>query len=118
LKELKATCLFTDEDMVSLRLSYDVLKEQAEDLVTMWRGIIAQHVHLASYGRDRGTGEPDKEYAAAVGKRYAQWVLDTARAEYDQHWLDYQYESACAITGRRRTSPITQTLRPTSVSAT
>ena len=81
LKDLKATCLFTDEDMVYLRLSYDVLKDQAEDLVTMWRGIIAQHVHLASYGLDRETGEPDKEYAAAVGKRYAQWVLDTARAE-------------------------------------
>jgi Protoglobin len=92
LKELKATCLFTDEDMVYLRLSYDVLTDQAEDLVTMWRGIIAQHVHLASYGLDRETGEPDKEYAAAVGKRYAQWVLDTARAEYDQAWLDYQYE--------------------------
>jgi pimeloyl-ACP methyl ester carboxylesterase len=91
-KELKETCLFTDEDMVYLRLSYDVLKDQAEDLVIMWRGIIAQHVHLASYGLDRETGEPDKEYAAAVGKRYAQWVLDTARAEYDQAWLDYQYE--------------------------
>jgi hypothetical protein len=50
-------------------LSYDVLKDQAEDLVTTWRGIIAQHVHLASYGRDRETGEPDKEYAAAVRKR-------------------------------------------------
>ncbi|MBV9218753.1 MAG: hypothetical protein JOY94_05000, partial [Methylobacteriaceae bacterium] len=23
---------------------------------------------------------------------FAQWVLDTARAEYDQKWLDYQYE--------------------------
>jgi hypothetical protein len=92
LKELKATCLLTGEDAIYLRLSYDVLKDQAEDLVTMWRGIIAQHVHLASYGRDRETGEPDKEYAAAVRKRYAQWVLDTARAEYDQAWLDYQYE--------------------------
>jgi len=29
---------------------------------------------------------------AAVGKRFAQWVLDTARGEYDQAWLDYQYE--------------------------
>jgi hypothetical protein len=118
LNELKATCHFTDEDMVYLRLSYDVLKDQAEDLVTMWRGIIAQHVHLASYGLDRETGEPDKEYAAAVGKRYAQWVLDTARAEYDQAWLDYQYEIVYATTARRRTSPTTQTPPPTSVAAT
>ncbi|MDB5648687.1 MAG: Lysophospholipase, alpha-beta hydrolase superfamily [Hyphomicrobiales bacterium] len=91
-RELKATCLFTDEDVAYLRLSYDVLKDQAEDLVTMWRGIIAQHTHLANYGLDRATGEPDKEYGAAVGKRFAQWVLDTARADYDQAWLDYQYE--------------------------
>ena len=92
LKDLKASCLFTDEDVVYLRLSYNVLKDQAEDLVAMWRGIIAQHVHLASYSWDRETGKPDKAYGAAVGKRFVQWVLDTARAEYDQEWLDYQYE--------------------------
>jgi hypothetical protein len=92
LKELKASCLFTDEDMVYLRLSYDVLKDQAEDLVTMWRGIIAQHPHLARYGWDRDTGKTDTDYGAAVGKRFAQWVLDTARGQYDQKWLDYQYE--------------------------
>jgi hypothetical protein len=28
----------------------------------------------------------------AVGKRLAQWALDPVRAEYDQQWLDYQYE--------------------------
>lgn len=92
LKELRASCLFTDEDVVYLRLSYDVLKDQAEDLVAMWRGIIAQHVHLASYSWDRDTGKPDQEYGEAVGERFAQWVLDTARAEYDETWLDYQYE--------------------------
>jgi hypothetical protein len=92
LKELKGSCLFTDEDVVYLRLSYDVLKDQAEDLVAMWRGIVAQQSHLARYGLDRKTGEPDTDYSAAVGKRFAQWVLDTARGQYDQEWLDYQYE--------------------------
>jgi hypothetical protein len=92
LDELKASALFTDQDMVYLRLSYEVLKDQVEELVTMWRGIIAQHKHLASYGFDRNSGKPDEAYGAAVGKRFAQWVLDTARAEYDQTWLDYQYE--------------------------
>jgi hypothetical protein len=92
LKELKASCLFADEDMVYLRLSYDVLKDQVEDLVAMWRRIIAQHTHLAQYSWDRDTGKPDKEYGASVGKRFAQWVLDTERAQYDQEWLDYQYE--------------------------
>jgi len=92
LHELKSSALFTDEDMLYLRLSYDVLKDQADELVTMWRGIIAQHTHLAIYGFDRATGKPDEAYGAAVGKRFAQWVLDTARAEYNQAWLDYQYE--------------------------
>jgi hypothetical protein len=92
LRQLMATCLFTDEDRIYLQLSYDVLEDQAEDLVVMWRGIIAQHVHLASYSFDRTTGKPDPEYGAAVGKRFAQWVLDTARARFDQEWLDYQYE--------------------------
>jgi hypothetical protein len=91
-KALKESCRFTDWDMVYLRLIYDVLMDQAEDLVTMWRGIIAQHTHLASYSRDRYSGKPDKEYGVAVGKRLARWALDTARAEYDQRWLDYQYE--------------------------
>jgi pimeloyl-ACP methyl ester carboxylesterase len=92
LRDLKASCLFTDEDMIYLRLSHDVLKDQAEALVAMWRGIIAQHPHLARYSWDRDTQEPDKEYGEKVGKRFARWVLDTARAEYDQQWLDYQYE--------------------------
>ncbi len=25
-------------------------------------------------------------------KRFEQWILDTAAANYDQQWLDYQYE--------------------------
>lgn len=92
LNQLKASTLFTDEDVVYLRLSYDVLKDQAEDLVKMWRGVIALHPHLSAYSKDQRTGKPDQDYGASVGKRFAQWVLDTARADYDQNWLDYQYE--------------------------
>ena len=29
---------------------------------------------------------------ASVRQRFGQWILDTARAEYDQKWLDYQHE--------------------------
>lgn len=32
------------------------------------------------------------DYLGAVRKRFGQWILDTARAEYDQKWLDYQHE--------------------------
>jgi pimeloyl-ACP methyl ester carboxylesterase len=91
-EKLKQSAFFSDEDVTYLRLSYDVLKDQAEDLVQVWRGIIMSHPHLRAYDEDPKTGEIDKAYAAAVGKRFAQWVIDTAKAEYDQKWLDYQYE--------------------------
>ena len=91
-EKLKQSAFFSDEDVTYLRLSYDVLKDQAEDLVRVWRGIIMSHAHLRAYDEDPKTGEIDKAYAAAVGKRFAQWVIDTAKAEYDQKWLDYQYE--------------------------
>lgn len=41
-------------------------------------------------GRD--DGRPLAGYLAGVRRRFAQWILDTARAEYDQRWLDYQHE--------------------------
>ena len=37
--------------------------------------------------------------------RFGQWVLDTAKAEYNQTWLDYQYE----IGPRHRRSQKNQT---------
>jgi hypothetical protein len=90
--DLRASALLSDEDVIYLRLSHDVLKDQADALVHMWRGIIAQHPHLARYGQDVHTGQADAVYGDRVGRRFAQWVLDTARAEFTQTWLDYQYE--------------------------
>jgi hypothetical protein len=46
---------------------------------------------LASFTGKRD-GKPLGEYLEAVRKRFGQWILDTARAEYDQKWLDYQHE--------------------------
>jgi len=91
-EKMKQSALFTDEDVIYLRLSYEVLKDQAEDLVKVWRGIILSHPHLRAYDENPHTGELDKAYAAAVGRRFTQWVIDTARADYNQEWLDYQYE--------------------------
>jgi hypothetical protein len=89
---LKKSALFSDEDIFYLRLSHDVLADQVGDLLKAWRGIIFLNPHLRAYDEDPKTGEVDTAYAAAVGKRFGQWVLDTAKAEYDQNWLDYQYE--------------------------
>ncbi|HLH11617.1 MAG TPA: protoglobin domain-containing protein [Methylovirgula sp.] len=91
-EKLKKSALFSEEDTVYLRLSYEVLADQVESLLKIWRGIIFDHPHLRAYDEDPKTGEVDRDYAQSVGKRFGQWVLDTARAQFDQAWLDYQYE--------------------------
>ncbi|HLH98389.1 MAG TPA: protoglobin domain-containing protein [Xanthobacteraceae bacterium] len=91
-EELKKSALFSEEDVVYLRLSEEVLADQIPGLLNIWRGVIFDHPHLRAYDEDPKTHEVDAEYAQAVGKRFCQWVRDTARAKYDQAWLDYQYE--------------------------
>jgi pimeloyl-ACP methyl ester carboxylesterase len=91
-EELKKSALFSEEDVVYLRLSQEVLADQVDDLLKTWGGIIFDHPHLRAYDEDPATGKVDAEYAKAVGKRFGQWVLDTARGQFDQAWLDYQYE--------------------------
>jgi hypothetical protein len=91
-ENLKKSALFSEEDAVYLRLSRDVLADQVDDLLDTWRGIIFDHPHLRAYDENPTTGKVDTAYAAAVRKRFGQWVLDTAKAEYGQAWLDYQYE--------------------------
>jgi hypothetical protein len=41
---------------------------------------------------DARTGAPDAAYLAAVRRRFAQWILDTADARHDPAWLDWQHE--------------------------
>jgi pimeloyl-ACP methyl ester carboxylesterase len=91
-ENLKKSALFSEEDTVYLRLSRDVLVDQVDNLLDTWRGIIFDHPHLRAYDENPATGKVDTAYAAAVRKRFGQWVLDTAKAEYGQAWLDYQYE--------------------------
>ena len=89
---LKETALFTDEDITYLRMSRGVLADQVEQILDVWYGFIASHPYLVYYFSQKSTGQPDAHYLAAVRKRFAQWILDTADANYDQQWLDYQYE--------------------------
>jgi len=89
---LKQTALFTDEDTRYLRMSLDILKDQTGDILDVWYGFVASHPHLVYYFGKKQDGQPDSEYLAAVRKRFEQWILDTAAANYDQKWLDYQHE--------------------------
>ncbi len=100
LEALKKTMLFTDEDVRYLRMSKAILADQTDAILDVWYGFVAATPELVTFFKNKQTGQPDAAYLAAVRKRFGQWILDTADANYDQTWLDYQYEI-----GRRHTSP-------------
>ncbi len=99
LDRLKQTVLFTDEDVQALRRSRTVLADQVDAILDVWYGFVGSHPFLLHYFIDAGTGQPDATYLARVRARFGQWILDTAAANYDQAWLDYQHEI-----GRRHAS--------------
>lgn len=87
---MKKSALFGDDDVAALRESLTVLDDQREAILDVWYGFVGSQPHLlASFSHQ---GAPSMEYLGAVRKRFSQWIVDTARAEYDQRWLDYQHE--------------------------
>jgi hypothetical protein len=100
LESLKKALLFTDEDIRYLRMSKAILADQTEAVLDVWYGFVASTPELVVYFKNNKTGAPDGAYLAAVRKRFGQWIVDTADANYDQAWLDYQYEI-----GLRHTTP-------------
>ncbi len=89
---LKATVLFTAEDAAALQASRAVLEDQVESVLDVWYGFVASHPHLLAAFCHPESGQPDQNYLAAVRRRFGQWILDTASADYGQAWLDYQHE--------------------------
>jgi hypothetical protein len=100
LDSLKKSLLFTDEDIHYLRMSKEILADQTEAILDVWYGFVASTPELVVYFKNNKTGAPDGAYLAAVRKRFGQWIIDTADANYNQAWLDYQYEI-----GLRHTAP-------------
>lgn len=92
LTALQKTLLFTDDDMKALRQSKAILADQTEAILDVWYGFVASTPELVVFFGDTRTGQPDAAYLAAVRKRFALWILDTAEAKFDQAWLDWQYE--------------------------
>lgn len=131
LELLQTTLLLGEDDRAALRRSAEVLAPQVEAILDVWYGFVGANPHLlaAFTGPD---GQPNQEYLAAVRRRFGRWILDTARAEFDQAWLDYQHEIGLrhTRTGKNRTDgvqaadhiplryvlallvPITTTLKP------
>jgi len=100
LESLKKTLLFTDEDLRYLRMSQPILADQTDAVLDVWYGFVASTPELVVFFKNNKTGAPDGAYLGAVRKRFGQWITDTAAANYDQAWLDYQYEI-----GLRHTAP-------------
>ena len=92
LTALQKTLLFTDEDVQALRQSKVILGDQTDAILDVWYGFVASTPELVVFFGDVKTGQPDAAYLAAVRKRFALWITDTAAANYDQKWLDWQYE--------------------------
>jgi Protoglobin len=131
LELLEATLLLGADDLAALRRSGELLAPQVEEILDVWYGFVGGHPHLLA-AFSNAQGQPDQQYLAAVRRRFGRWILDTARATYDQAWLDYQHEIALRHhrRGKNRTDgadaadhiplryvlallvPITTTLRP------
>lgn len=91
-EEMKKSVLFGDEDVQALRRSYDIVKDQVEAILDVWYGFVGSHDFLVASFVDTETQKPNAEYLGRVRARFGQWISDTARAEYDDAWLRYQFE--------------------------
>ena len=91
-EQMKASALFGPDDVKALRQSHDIVKDHVEAILDVWYGFVGSQPHLLASFSARADGKPLGDYLGAVRKRFGQWILDTASAEYDQQWLDYQHE--------------------------
>ena len=92
LTALQKSMLFGADDVAALRQSKAILADQTEAILDVWYGFVASTPELVYFFSNAKTGKPDGAYLEAVRKRFALWILDTADANYDQRWLDWQYE--------------------------
>lgn len=89
---LQQSVLFGEADIAALRQSAEVLRGQEEAILDVWYGFVGSQPHLLHFFTRKGDGQPDNDYLAAVRQRFSQWIRDTAAANYDQAWLNYQAE--------------------------
>ncbi len=89
---MQQSALFGADDVQALRQSHAILQDQVEAILDVWYGFVGSQPHLLASFTHSASGQPVGDYLAAVRRRFGQWILDTARAEYDQTWLNYQHE--------------------------
>lgn len=91
-EKMKASVLFGEEDVKYLKMSYEILKDRTDAILDVWYGFVGANPHLLESFTSKNDGQPLVDYLNAVRARFGQWILDTARADYGQQWLDYQHE--------------------------
>lgn len=84
--------LFGEQDVQALRAPAPILEPQIEEVLDVWYGFVGSQPHLLAHFSNPDSGEPIEAYLNAVRLRFGQWIRDTAAANYDQAWLDYQFE--------------------------
>jgi hypothetical protein len=92
LKLLQQSMLFTEEDVKYLKMSHDILKDQTDAILDVWYGFVGGTPQLLYFFGNKSTGKPEGEYLTKVKARFGMWILQTAEANYNQDWLNYQYE--------------------------
>lgn len=91
-EKMKSSVLFTDQDIEYLRMSYEVVKDRTDEILDVWYGFVGSQPQLLESFTSKTDGAPLGDYLGAVRARFGQWILDTARAEYNRDWLNYQHE--------------------------
>lgn len=89
---IQQSLLFGEDDVEALRMSLQLLRPRTSEILDVWYGFVGSTPHLLRYFENTETGEPDGRYLAEVRKRFEQWIVDTASAEFDQDWLDRSHE--------------------------
>ena len=90
--QMEQAAFFTPEDVRHLRMSWDVLRDQVEVVLDVWYDFMAAYPFLLQTFSRPSDGQPDQRYLDAVRQRFARWIETTAQANYDQQWLNEQYE--------------------------
>lgn len=91
LRELSASLTLGEADIAALRRSLDLLAPCIEEILDVWYGFVGSQPHLLRHFSD-AAGQPDARYLARVRARFGQWIVDTARARFDEDWLAWQDE--------------------------
>ncbi|MCA6422287.1 MAG: protoglobin domain-containing protein [Bacteroidota bacterium] len=92
LQLLEQSLLFGEADIKYLKMSREILKDQTNEILDVWYGFVASTPQLVYFFGNKNTGKPEGDYLARVRERFAMWILQTAEANYNQEWLNYQYE--------------------------